>query len=137
MNYLKFVFALLLIGLIVSCTKNDLIKDGFNASENYSLNVNATSKGALNKLEKPVQPFFQTKLPYFSAIVLHILQREYAHLINEGRTSLNQGEYLEKRLIELYPEKTFKGIFEQAKTEMDKNIASYEYLTFRGKYWID
>ena len=116
--------------LIIGCTQNELIKDEISVIDYYSINGNTTKKEVLHKAEMPIQPVFQTRLPIFPAIVLHILQREYAHQFEKGKTSLNQGKYIEKRLIELYPEKAYKGMYEQAKDEMDKNIDNYKkYLS--------
>lgn len=130
MNCLKFVIPLLSTILIMSCTKNDLTIGALEGSKNSQFFETKILKENVEQLEIPIQPVFQTRLPSFHAITFHILQREYAHKFANGETTLFEGEYLERRLIELYPEKAFEGMYDQAKAEMAINIANYEeYLS--------
>ena len=112
-NLVQLVIATLFATIFLSCDKQD------NLSEYLTL---------------PVEPIFKSELPAFPALSVHIVQREYEHVKSDGfkknGIALTLEEYLEKRLIELYPETAYEGMLEQAKQEMVYYKTEYEKYLF-------
>ncbi len=108
-NIIHILIATVLVAFISSCEKQDV----------RSI-----------RLAKPAEPAFKSELPAFPAASVHILQREYEHVKRDGfkksGTVLTIEEYIEQRLIELYPETAYEGMLEQAQKEMEYYKAEYE-----------
>jgi hypothetical protein len=122
MMKVKFLALISLMLLMFSCE---------NTTENES---------ALIELGAPTEPEFTADLPLLPATSVHILQREYAHSVNslkKNAKSFSLAEYMELRLLELYPETAYKGMMQVAIEEMDKYKAEYEqYLTELNEYYM-
>ncbi len=85
----------------------------------------------------PIEPFFSEKLPTFPSWVLHVLQREYYHKKNTKTTKSDYYQYIEKRLIELYPEVAYEGMMEEVVLMTEKFKADYDmYEELLKKYYI-
>ena len=93
---------------------------------------------------KPVEPIlksFKSDLPTFPEISAHIVQREYANIKNNNfeqlETPLTKNEYVEKRLIELYPETAYRGMLDAAQIELDTYKKEYDnYISDLKAYEI-
>ncbi len=122
----KLSVLILTISLLSNCTKEDLRDNNTTPVDK----VYSVKKGISNTtIKKPVCPVFTTDIPSFHTIVLHILQREYYHYSEKGSINMELGEYMESRLLELYPEIAYKGMYKKAIVEMDNNIKKYkQYL---------
>lgn len=122
MKHVKFLLLISLALLVFSCD-NDI-----ENRSNY------------DDLIAPEEPVFSSELPTFPATSLHILQREYANLSNSLEKSasvLTLAEYIEQRLLELYPETAYDGMMQEATEEMDKFEEEYsQYLTELNEYYL-
>lgn len=69
-------------------------------------------------------------VPLFNAAVLYVLAREYE---NSRDTLRSMGEYVEERLIELYPEKAYHGMMSKvAEQTMDRLQTMYNAPQYRA-----
>ncbi|MEM9338566.1 MAG: hypothetical protein AAGA66_07535 [Bacteroidota bacterium] len=75
---------------------------------------------------EPSEPTFDIQLdfPSFPSNVLHILQVEYEHKAAKGEVT--QLEYLEERLLELYPETAYVGMFTSYQEELSRYHEAYD-----------
>jgi hypothetical protein len=86
----------------------------------------------------PDEPEFVSSVPTYPILTFHILQREYYYLEENEFTETNGyiswPDYLEMRLIQLYPENAYTGMVQE-------DIANYNtYKTAFDQYtldWID
>ena len=105
MNQLKQITGILVFAILLaftSCTKNE------------------------RSTTKPVEPTFNSNIPSFPDLSLHLVQREYQKKSSSRSESMTFEEYLEQRLIELYPEKAYEGMLDESQEEMKKFEADYQ-----------
>ncbi|MEO9872606.1 DUF6973 domain-containing protein [Ekhidna sp.] len=110
----KSLTIVLLISFAVACNQDsEIVQVDFEESES-----------SLKPKEPEIQ--FSIDIPYFPWEVLHVLQREYYH---KGNKNVKEVEYLENRLIQLYPEKAYKGMY----TSFQDELAAYkeEYAQYQ------
>lgn len=79
---------------------------------------------------RPAVPVLQSSTPYYPAIALYIVYREYLHL-NPGLTTLRPDDrqyqnYVEKRMRELYPHRGYAGMMREAVEEARQNRRAWE-----------
>lgn len=75
---------------------------------------------------KPEEPeFVQGNLPYFPAIAFHIIEREYEFRKNDEGFNFTYLEYVEERLLQLYPESAYVGMMNVAQVQTDLNMTNY------------
>ena len=85
----------------------------------------------------PEEPIFEVELPSFPSWISHVLQREFYYKKNQKATNLNYYEYIESRLIELYPEVAYEGMLEEAKVSIEQFKIDYQiYEEQLKKYYI-
>lgn len=92
-------------------------------------------------IKEPIPPMFTSKLPSFPAEVLFVLGREYetikdgtsekisAQKINSVISNIDKmtlNQYVENRLIELYPEEAYVGLASDMEVEGLQTIEVYE-----------
>lgn len=89
-------------------------------------------------LSAPSEPQFSANLPKFPAVALHIIEREYALKSNnpKGRTAgLTLDQYLEQRLLELFPDQAYVGMMEEMRATIEILTEEYnQYLIERAAY---
>jgi hypothetical protein len=78
----------------------------------------------------PQAPVVQWTTPTYPAIAIYIVYREYVHL-NGGLTYLDPDDrryqaYMERRLMELYPDQGYPGMMRAARAEARHNFAALE-----------
>lgn len=74
---------------------------------------------------RPAPPVLQAKAPAYPAVAIYIVYREYVHQ-NPGITTLSPDDrkyqqYMEKRLLELYPSRGYAGMMREAVAEAKYN----------------
>lgn len=118
-NYLFVVSIIFSVISITSCNKEDM-------------NIE-------NKVSTiPVLPVFDKSLPDFPMWVSHVLQREFYNKKNQKETNLDYLQYIEQRLIELYPETAYEGMMNDAKLAVEEFYLAYEeYEKELKQYYID
>lgn len=86
----------------------------------------------------PSEPIFEVDLPNFPAVAIHVLEREFAIHSNKPNSripGLTLDEYIEKRLLELYPDIAYEGMIEKSRTEIERLTKEYEvYLEELAAY---
>tara|TARA_B110000003_G_scaffold133975_1_gene135947 strand:+ start:111 stop:1190 length:1080 start_codon:yes stop_codon:yes gene_type:complete len=91
-------------------------------------------------IDPPTEPVFRSETPMFPVSSMHIIQREYVNLTsNQERstTATSSDEYIEQRLIELYPELAYEGIINDSKQELEKFEDEYsQYLIELNNYYL-
>lgn len=89
-------------------------------------------------LQEPNEPTFSADLPKFPAVAIHIIEREYALHSNKpnGRTlGLTLDEYLEQRLLELFPDQAYAGMIEETRATIGLLTEEYnQYVIERNAY---
>jgi hypothetical protein len=85
----SYILLSLLILLLVGCVSQRHIPKGSEAFESVIVTPDTSV------------------IPLFDASVLYVLAREYE---NSNDTLISMGEYVEERLIEIYPERAYKGM---------------------------
>ena len=86
-----------------------------------------------------MEPEFHLDLPKFPVEALHILEREYTHQSStNGRAeNLTLDEYIEQRLIELFPDEAYLGMLEETADLIEELTLDYEkYLADLEAYEI-
>lgn len=76
-------------------------------------------------IEPLSEPHFKTDLPAFPLAYLYIVVREYEHLKLDNDFKYSKEDYIEKRLMELFPTKAYKGIYNNAMTEANHFVKDY------------
>ena len=98
--------------------------------------IEAVQEDALS--QGPSEPIFEVDLPNFPAVAIHVLEREYAIHSNKPNSrisGLSLDEYIEKRLLELYPDIAYEGMIEKSRTEIERLTKEYEvYLEELAAY---
>ena len=109
----RLVLLFLIILLVTSCALQQ--RRRFRGSEQY-------------EQSRIVEPD-TTIIPSFDVEVLYVLAREYE---NAQDTLRSMGEYVEERLIELYPEKAYRGMMSKvAEATMEQHPKSHDLQQFR------
>ncbi len=91
-------------------------------------------------LKAPEEPIFTTnlKIPVIPITSIHIIQREYFYKYKNNPNQANtisELDYLENRLIELYPEVMYKGLLHEIRKEVEQFLEVYNvYLLEQRKY---
>lgn len=85
----------------------------------------------LESLVRPVEPEinFEFNTPSYPLEVVYILQQEFKNeKTSENLTAegLNEAEYVEHRLLELYPEKGYKGMMQDDQEILDEYLINYK-----------
>lgn len=91
-------------------------------------------------LDDSLAPIINTKIPVFPMEVLFVVNKEY-ELVVEGRSdkthyletpilSMQQPEYVELRLIELYPNVAYEGVIEDSRVFFDSVSKVYADYVF-------
>ena len=76
-------------------------------------------------VEPLLEPNFKTDLPTFPLHYLYIIVREYEYSKQTNSFNPNKAEYIENRLIELFPSKAYKGIYNDALYEANSYLQNY------------
>jgi len=130
MKKIIYIFTLLAIGL-TSCDK----------TESYELTKTT---------EEPTSPTFVSKLPSFNAEVLYVVGREYetlkdgtnqkspkfnvkGNVVNANTMTLY--EYIEMRLIQLYPDVAYVGMAKDIEQEGTQAMQMYKDYLAKRKVW--
>ena len=108
MNYLLIVSFLISVIFTSSCGKQEIVSEK---------EITAVV---------PQEPVFNKELPVFPSWVSFVLQREFYYKKNQKQTNLDYYEYIEHRLIELYPEIAYEGMMDEAKSAIEEFKANYE-----------
>lgn len=129
----KVFFAISLLGFIfLSCKKDEISK-------------NETSNQVLKSGdEEPIPPTFESNLPAFPVEALYLIEREYVTFMDNSSLksrdiyygsscisidNLSLYQYMEIRLLTLYPETAYVGLVEEMNQETSSAIQIYnEYL---------
>ncbi len=128
MKKLFYIFALVAFTL-TSCDKNEVLKQ---------------------TIEEPTLPTFVSKLPSFNADVLYVVGREYetlkdgtsqksprfkvkGNVVNANTMTLY--EYIEMRLIELYPDVAYVGMAKDMEQEGTQAMQMYKDYLAKRKVW--
>ncbi|MGB0431957.1 MAG: DUF6973 domain-containing protein [Bacteroidia bacterium] len=80
----------------------------------------------------PDDPIYQSSVPLFSILTYHLIWREYDLLSINGSPTWH--DYLEARLIELYPENAYVGMVQEDLNNFSIFLADFELYT---QDWID
>jgi len=114
----KRLFSLVILGALVASCQEDGQEDAVS--------------------QVPSEPIFEVDLPNFPAVALHVLEREYAIHSNKPNSrisGLSLDEYIEKRLLELYPDIAYEGMIKKSRTEIERLTKEYEvYLEELAAY---
>lgn len=102
-----FVFTITL-GILISCQTGNEIEE---------IHLEAT------QLLKPTEPeiIFETNIPSIPLDILTIIDREHFH----HHQDIDKVEYVESRLVELYPNQGYEGLLTSLKRETDKFMEEY------------
>lgn len=78
----------------------------------------------------PQAPVLEWATPTYPALAIYIVYREYVHQ-NGGLTYLDPDDrryqaYMERRLMQLYPDRGYPGMMRAARTEARRNFAALE-----------
>jgi hypothetical protein len=101
--------------------------------------TSCTKDPASLTLAKPVEPTIALKsFPTFTTFAVHILEREFLNqkaLDSERVATLNLNEYIEARLLELYPDQAYEGMMDYYSDLQEQYILEYElYLQEEAIY---
>jgi len=90
----------------------------------------ACDKNQSAPLTPPIEPVFSMgEVPTFPTYTIHILEREYLHqrsIDNQRLGSMTLEEYIESRLLELYPDMAYEGMLEYVTGLYEQFEAEYE-----------
>jgi hypothetical protein len=87
-------------------------------------------------IEPLAEPVFLSHLPAFPLTHLYIINREY-EMLNQDLQFNSREEYLEKRLIELFPQTAYRGMVQEAKIESQNYEQSYNLFTESLTHYSD
>ena len=125
---------------LISCKKENLQEQTISKEVHYRSN-RTDEFNNYTTLAEVMPPILYSNLPTFPFEALYVVTKEYesaedgtSHKTNyNGRqiTSYSKAEYLESRLIDLYPDKAYVGIVEDSQDFYDSVVAvynSYPYI---------
>lgn len=118
----------------VSCKKDNLLEQ--TSSEDVIYKSNRTGENGIDTtMAEIMPPILYSNLPTFPFEALYVVTKEYesaedgtSHKTDyNGRqiTSYSKAEYLESRLIDLYPDKAYVGLVEDSQDFYDSVITVY------------
>ena len=125
----KSILLLFSILCIVSCEVDSIPTDNETVIREAEI--------GLQNLKEP-EFVLTVKIPAIPLIVGHILQREYFHKYtnNPDQTNtISELEYVEQRLVQLYPELVYPGLLKKINAELEEYLKIYDvYLKKQNAY---